>query len=81
MLGSELEALIKSGIPDAEVMVNGEGDHFEATVVSRQFEGRSMVQQHQLVYGTLGDRMGGEIHALALHTYTPETWAQQHRIQ
>ena len=81
MLGSELEALIKSGIPDAEVMVNGEGDHFEATVVSQQFEGRSMVQQHQLVYGTLGDRMGGEIHALALHTYTPETWAQQHRIQ
>ena len=81
MLGSELEALIKSGIPDAEVMVNGEGDHFEATVVSQQFEGRSMVQQHQLVYGTLGDRMGGEIHALALHTYTPETWSQQNRIQ
>ena len=81
MLGSELEALIKSGISDAEVMVKGEGDHFEATVVSQQFEGRSMVQQHQLVYGTLGDRMGGEIHALALHTYTPETWAQQHRIQ
>lgn len=81
MLGSELEVLIKSGIPDAEVMVKGEGDHFEATVVSQQFEGRSMVQQHQLVYATLGDRMGGEIHALALHTYTPETWAQQHRIQ
>ena len=81
MLGSELEALIKSGIPDAEVTVKGEGDHFEATVISPQFEGRSMVQQHQLVYGTLGDRMGGEIHALALHTYTPETWAQQHRIQ
>jgi acid stress-induced BolA-like protein IbaG/YrbA len=81
MLGSELEALIKSGIPDAEVMVKGEGDHFEATVVSPQFEGRSMVQQHQLVYGTLGDRMGGEIHALALRTYTPEAWAQQHRIQ
>lgn len=81
MTGSELEALIKAGIPDAEVTVKGEGDHFEATVVSPQFAGRSMVQQHQLVYATLGDRMGGEIHALALRTYTPETWAQQHRIQ
>jgi len=81
MLGSELETLIKSGIPDAEVTVKGDGDHFEATVVSPQFEGRSMVQQHQMVYGTLGDRMGGEIHALALHTYTPADWSQQRRIQ
>ena len=81
MQGSELEAIIKAGIQDAEVLVKGEGDHFEATVVSRQFEGRSMVQQHQMVYATLGDRMGGEIHALALHTYTPADWARQHRIQ
>jgi len=81
MLDSELEALIKAGIPGADVTIKGDGDHFEATVVSEQFEGRSMVQQHQMVYATLGDRMGGEIHALALHTYTPENWAQQHRIQ
>ncbi|MGB5426080.1 MAG: BolA/IbaG family iron-sulfur metabolism protein [Gammaproteobacteria bacterium] len=81
MQGSELEAIIKAGIQDAEVIVKGEGDHFEATVVSQQFEGRSMVQQHQMVYATLGERMGGEIHALALHTYTPGDWAQQHRIQ
>jgi len=81
MQGSELEAIIKAGIADAEVIVKGEGDHFEATVVSQQFEGRSMVQQHQMVYATLGERMGGEIHALALHTYTPGDWAQQHRIQ
>jgi stress-induced morphogen len=40
-----------------------------------------MVKQHQLVYGTLGDRMGGEIHALALHTHTPEQWRGQRRIQ
>jgi len=81
MQGSELEAIIKAGIQDAEVIVKGDGDHFEASVVSQQFEGRSMVQQHQMVYATLGDRMGGEIHALALHTYTPGDWAQQHRIQ
>jgi acid stress-induced BolA-like protein IbaG/YrbA len=81
MQGSELENLIKTGIPGAEVTVKGEGDHFEAIVVSQQFEGCSMVQQHQLVYATLGDRMGGEIHALALHTSTPEEWARQPRIQ
>lgn len=81
MQGSELENLIKTGIPEAEVTVKGEGDHFEAIVVSQQFAGCSMVQQHQLVYATLGDRMGGEIHALALHTYTPDEWARQPRIQ
>ena len=81
MQGSELEAIITAGIADAEVIVKGDGDHFEAVVVSPQFEGHSMVQQHQMVYATLGDRMGGEIHALALRTYTPDDWAQQHRIQ
>ena len=81
MQGNELEALIKAGVADADVTVKGDGDHFEAIVVSKQFEGLSMVQQHQMVYSTLGDRMGGEIHALALHTYTPADWAQQHHIQ
>lgn len=81
MRGSELEALIKRGIPDAEVTVKGEGDHFEAIVISTRFEGCSMVKQHQLVYATLGDRIGGEIHALALHTYTPDEWARQPRLQ
>jgi acid stress-induced BolA-like protein IbaG/YrbA len=81
MQADELKALILTGIADAEVTVKGEGDHFEAIVVSQQFAGLSMVQQHQRVYATLGDRMGGEIHALALRTYTPEDWAQQRRIQ
>ena len=81
MTASELEALIKTGIPDAEVMIRGEGDHFEAEVISERFQGCSLVARHQLVYGTLGDRMGGEIHALALHTYTPDEWAKNPRIQ
>ena len=81
MQGSELEDLIKSGLPGAEVTVKGDGDHFEAIVISPQFEGCSMVKQHQLVYATLGDRIGGEIHALALHTYTPDEWARQPRLQ
>lgn len=75
MQASELEELIKGGLPGAEVTVRGDGDHFEAVVVSGEFSGRSMVQQHQLVYATLGERMGGEIHALALKTYTPDEWA------
>jgi acid stress-induced BolA-like protein IbaG/YrbA len=74
MQASELQDLIKAGLPDAEVIVKGEGDHFEAVVVSPQFAGRTMVQQHRLVYATLGDRMGGEIHALALRTLTPDAW-------
>jgi len=74
MQASELQSLIKAALPDAEVIVRGEGDHFEAVVVSRQFAGRTMVQQHRLVYAALGDRMGGEIHALALRTLTPEAW-------
>lgn len=81
MQSSELEALIKAGIPDAEVIVKGDGDHFEATVISDSFEGCTMVKQHQMVYGTLGDRMGGEIHALALHTHTPAEWASRRQIQ
>jgi acid stress-induced BolA-like protein IbaG/YrbA len=74
MQASELQALIIAGLPDAEVIVKGEGDHFEAVVVSPQFVGCSVVQQHRLVYATLGDRMGGEIHALALRTLTPGSW-------
>jgi acid stress-induced BolA-like protein IbaG/YrbA len=74
MQASELQSLIKAGLPDAEVIVKGEGDHFEAVVVSSQFADCSVVQQHRLVYATLGDRMGGEIHALALRTLTPESW-------
>ena len=71
MQPDELEGLIRAGIPDAEITIRGEGDHFEAVVVSVAFENRSMVEQHRLVYETLGDRMGGEIHALALKTQTP----------
>jgi len=81
MQANELQALISNGMADAEVMVKGDGDHFEAVVISPQFEGKTMVEQHRLVYGTLGDRMGNEIHALALQTCTPEEWARQARIQ
>lgn len=72
-------SMIQSGIPDAEVQVNdltGGGDHFEVTVVSTEFAGRTLVQQHQLVYKAVQSAMSSEaIHALALKTYTPETWS------
>lgn len=77
MQAEELKTIIESGLPDAQVAVAGDGDHFEATVVSAAFEGKSMVQQHQMVYQSLGDLMQGAVHALALKTYTPQQWEQQ----
>jgi len=60
------------------VQVLGDGHHFEAVIVSPAFRGKSRVQQHQLVYAALGDRMSGEIHALSMQTHTPEDWARRH---
>jgi acid stress-induced BolA-like protein IbaG/YrbA len=74
----QIAELIRSQLPDAEVRVRSEDNvHFEAMVVSRQFEGRRPLQRHQLVYSALGERMGGEIHALSLHTVTPAELAAQ----
>ena len=77
----EVKGLIEKGFPDAEVFVKGEGDHFEAIVISASFEGESRVRQHQRVYQSLGDLMQAEIHALALFTYTPDQWAANRRVQ
>ena len=55
--------------------VSGDGQHFEAVIVSEAFRGKSRVQQHQLVYRALGERMREEIHALSMQTLTPEDWA------
>ena len=57
------------------VEVSGDGQHFEAVIVSEAFRGKSRVQRHQLVYRALGDRMREEIHALSMQTLTPEDWA------
>jgi len=76
MRAAEIQGLIEAGLPGAQVRVIGDdGAHFEAVVISEAFAGKSLVQQHRLIYSTLGKRMGGEeIHALALKTYTPEAW-------
>lgn len=75
MQPAEIEALIKSALPDAEVTIEdlaGDGDHYAATVVSSAFRGLPRVKQHQLVYAALQGRMGGALHALALQTSAPE---------
>jgi len=73
-----IESRIKAALPDAQVSVRdltGTGDHFEARVVSASFDGRSMVEQHSAVYAPLQDLLdSGELHALALRTYSPEQW-------
>ena len=75
MAAEDIIALIKQGIPDAEVEIQdlaGDGDHYAATVVSSAFAGKSKIQQHQMVYGALGGRMGGVLHALKLTTMAPK---------
>jgi stress-induced morphogen len=71
MDAATIESLIRAGIPEAEVVMTdlaGDGDHYAAKVYSPAFAGKTRLQQHQMVYLTLGDRMGGEIHALSLQT-------------
>lgn len=68
----DIKALIEAGLPGARVSVTGDGQHFEAVVRSDAFAGKSRVQQHRLVYATLGERMRAEIHALSLDTAAPE---------
>ena len=70
-----LQSYIQDGMPCDHVAVKGDGHHFEAVIVSALFRGKNKVQQHQVVYKALGDRMREEIHALSMQTLTPEDWA------
>ena len=65
---------IEAGLACERVEVLGDGQHFQAVIVSKEFEGRSRVQRHQLVYAALGERMREEIHALSMKTVTPQEW-------
>lgn len=72
---SEIEAMILEALPGAVIEIQdlaGDGDHYAAKIISSAFEGKSMVQQHQMVYAALKGKMGGELHALALTTSTPK---------
>jgi acid stress-induced BolA-like protein IbaG/YrbA len=73
----QLKSYITQGMTCDHVEVTGDGQHFEAIIVSAAFRGKSRVQKHQTVYGALGDRMRAEIHALSMQTLTPEEWAER----
>jgi acid stress-induced BolA-like protein IbaG/YrbA len=70
----DVKRYIEEGLQCEHVEVAGDGHHFEAVIVSPAFRGKRRVQQHQLVYQALGERMREEIHALSMQTYTPEDW-------
>lgn len=73
MDSASIQAMIERGLAGAQVeVVSADGVHFDATVVSSRFAGKLPLARHRLVYATLGEHMGGAIHALALRTYTPE---------
>jgi len=72
-----VRTLLIRAFPEAEidlVDLTGTRDHYQARIVSTAFAGKSLIEQHQLVYAALGEAMHGPIHALALKTYTPEAW-------
>lgn len=72
MQPEDIKRMIERGFPEAEVSVAGDGHHFEAVVIAKEFAGKSILQQHQMVYATLGDKMRSEIHALSLRTRAPD---------
>ena len=71
---------IAAGVACEHLEVSGDGQHFQALIVSREFEGKNRVQRHQVVYRALGERMREEIHALSMQTLTPEEWNKKDRI-
>lgn len=72
-----IKEMIETGLPGADVVVAGDGCSLQARIISEQFQGLNMVKQHQMVYKTLGEKIGADIHALSLQTYTPEEWEKQ----
>jgi len=70
----KVKELIENGMSAEHVEVEGDGSHFEAVIVSNEFDGKSLIQRHQVVYKALGDAMKEDIHALSMKTYTPEQW-------
>lgn len=75
MEASEIEKLIKDSLPDAIVTIEdlrGDGDHYSCHVISKEFDGKTRVKQHQMVYESLQGRMGNELHAMALQTSVPK---------
>ena len=78
MTSDELEAIITANLPCEHCEVVGDGRHWTATIVSREFEGKRAIARHQRVYATLGAKMHtDEVHALSMKTLTPAEWAAE----
>ena len=75
MQAKQVEELIGADLPDARVQVDsGDGRHFAALIIAPDFVGMSKIQRHQMIYRSLGDLVGGEIHALTIRAYSPDEW-------
>jgi acid stress-induced BolA-like protein IbaG/YrbA len=80
MTPDDLHALISAGMACEHLEVSGDGRHWDALIVSAEFEGKRPIQRHQRVYATLGERMRtDEVHALSMKTFTPAEWANARR--
>ena len=76
MNADQIRDLIAANLPCEHITLDGDGRHWYATIVSKEFEGKRAIQRHQRVYGTLGTKMQtNEVHALSMKTYTPAEWA------
>ncbi|MGP1675853.1 MAG: BolA family protein [Burkholderiales bacterium] len=73
----DVKTYIEQGLPCEHVELAGDGQHFQALIVSTEFRGKNRVQRHQRVYQALGERMREEVHALSMQTLTPEEWREQ----
>lgn len=75
MTPDDVKALIENGIPGSEAIISGEGCNLSATVISDEFEGKTMLAEQKMVYATVNELItSGELHALAIKAYTPEEW-------
>jgi len=80
MTSDDLQTLIAAGLNCEHIVVEGDGRHWYATIVSAEFEGKRAIQRHQRVYATLGEKIRtDEVHALSMKTFTPAEWAAQPR--
>jgi acid stress-induced BolA-like protein IbaG/YrbA len=78
MTAEELQNIIAAGLACDHLEVEGDGRHWQAVIVSAEFQGKRLIQRHQRVYATLGERMHtDEVHALSMKTFTPAEWASQ----
>ncbi|MFM2398604.1 MAG: hypothetical protein RL341_761 [Pseudomonadota bacterium] len=73
----QVKQYIATGLACQHLEVEGDGRHFQATIVCAAFEGKRLIARHQMVYAALGDRMREEVHALSMKTLTPTEWNEK----